>query len=163
LFPSEQSITLPVRNSIPMAYASNKQTAEFKVPFLPNRTTCLIKTLNDNYDTYLADNFANGYLYLAVYYEGLPPLSLASLYNFKLHIEILQAFGDETTFGVWLGLPKMYVAEEGTTNFAIGPDQWFNPAITQKKPAEKESLLGSSNKTRIRISGLPAGWIPRSA
>lgn len=148
-FPSMSSTDIHNRQSIPWAYSSNQQTAEFKVPYLSNRTTALVRSPNDNYNAYLEENTLNQALYFAIYFEGIPIAeTVRNLYDFNLSIEILIAFGDETTFGVWLGLPECYIATDD--NVAIGPDEWaFTPPPLPDKATESKRLLsGASNKRK---------------
>jgi hypothetical protein len=111
-----------------MAYASDRQTAEFKMPWLSNRTSCLIP---QNYDigvpnNYEFDNFYTPGLLVGFYMEGLPPMAALESYDLRVNTEIDVYFGDETTFGVYTGYPLAYIKPRTGGHYATQPDQWWD-------------------------------------
>jgi hypothetical protein len=142
-FPSGGNDTFTCSHPISLGYASNHQNAEFKIPFLSNRTATLCRNNFDGPDTVISgfnrENYDNQSIVIAVYLEGIPPTEAArASHDFNFIYELDVAFADEASFGVWIGHPDAYIqVQEEDPLKAVGPDQWIFDALTQTTNVRK--------------------------
>lgn len=149
-FPVPHLSNLPGNQIIPRVLASDRQNAEFKVPFLSNRTFTLIKHAFDapTGTGYLRENFLEQTLLIAVYIENLPPESILSTYEIRYTFIVDVSFADETRMGTYIGVPKCYHVVNSNDSGAIGPDQWPKPVsgIKQQNSMTKSQFISSVDK-----------------
>jgi len=149
-FPSDETTQgLHSPRAVPLAYGSPTQVAEFKVPFLSTRTF----TLNQQgFDIpgaahYNRGDFNNQSLVYAFYLHNIPT-GHETAYRYYLEVEVIEAFSDETTFGIWVGAPAAYIETFGAAQ-SCGPDEWLNPSPIPRKPTS----LPTKPKPTV-----PRGW-----
>jgi hypothetical protein len=125
LFPSDET---PLTQGPPLSlgYCSNNQTAEFKVPFMSNRTAVLNSHPYDIDSTgFLSEDFLSQSLIFAIYFEGLPDTTVLASYKLSITLEVDEALGDEAMFGLYCGMPRAYIQNSPASAYlSMGPDQW---------------------------------------
>lgn len=126
-----------VPNPLPLGYATQTQIAEYKMPFLINRNYALLNNSFDKNPPQLTNSgdYQNQYEVVAIQFENFPQApSYSSLFKWIVRIDMLSAFADETSMGVWIGPPEAYLARLGPTGPVIGPDNWTSASM---KPVSK--------------------------
>lgn len=133
IFPSDSNDTFRVGQPISLGYASNRQNAEFKVPFMTNRSATLCRNNFDSYEGtsgFNKENYDTQALVFANYFEGIPISEAArGSHDFVFVMELDIAFADEASFGVWIGHPDAYIMTQTANPLkAVGPDEWVYTA-----------------------------------
>jgi hypothetical protein len=141
-FPSAGSQDTVCVPPISMAYASENQTAEYKIPFMSNRTAGIVPQYYDNYASapeYVVDNIYNPNIVVALYLEGIPQTpAVAALFSYTVTFEHDISFGDEACFGVYTGYPPSFIQTDYSvtdTTIATAPDAWMMTSTRRKGKA----------------------------
>jgi hypothetical protein len=126
-------------NFQPHAYVSNDQVAEFKVPFLCSRTSAIVeKQFETSFTTYEEEALGEQSLNLMIW-PHLPPDTPAG-YKVSFRIEWLSALADEATYGVFIGIPEVYIAM-GPSGGCILPDFWQTTALKKTQQRRTNTLV----------------------
>jgi len=86
-------------NCIPFAYFSDSQTAEFEVPYTNHNAAALQINAFDQITTATINDYSYYNLLAYIYADKIDA-------NSKVYLDVQYAFGDETHFGSFLGVPQ---------------------------------------------------------
>lgn len=124
--------TYSPNNNLFLGHFTTDTVAEFQIPFLHHTSSALMFTQNETVGRYDSDSGSfQGTLVIGIRSANWPFTTLANS-NFRLVIEYWFAFGDESHFGTFMGIPKMgfaYTDGDGPTTVgtSIYPDAWYLP------------------------------------
>jgi len=136
-FPSANTADFPTSPSMmcaPRTFFSDVQTAEFEVPFYNHTQSALMLGGAEVPNLSQEDFYFGHYLVIALYQDAYPT-------DTNVYVDIDIAFGDETHFGTFIGLPKWRLKLTGSPSTGCWPNYWAVPA-DKAKTDNKRPLTG---------------------